>query len=415
MKKINKIIALATVILMAATMGTQIAAATTDDQVQYIFYEDFSNVGALTDFDYSEIGETWLRDKSGIESTNCIRGNGNGGNELAIRYKLDGSQAESSVTAFRDTSPGDASVYYSAYGYYEACIKFPQNNGVVSRFEIIGADSRFLVHDGSFTSKPLGYRGDDFYLHYSQICIIEAINTTTKEVKSYCGQYGMCDVLVMGEYYYDSDWNAIGEWWESKYEYREQCSFNRNTSEVDIYDGQFHKIGLKWTPSRYTFYIDDVVVGEWIGETSSEETYVNFIMTRSGNAPNTSDVAEMVIDYVFVRELTEKEMLLDNNTIEDEDESKEEDILEEDEEVLKEAVLTGADASAYVIKNSGNQNTLVITVTETFSDGTTIDNTETFLIRNNSAGEYTVQGAAQYKVYVDTKGNNQIRACLLDG
>jgi len=70
--------------------------------------------------------------------------------------------------------------------------------------------------------------------------------------------------------------------------------------------------------------------------------------------------------------------------------------------------LVSATPSASVDKLNGNQNRLNIKVDEKYSDGST--NTEIFseLINSNSAGNYKV---GPYTVYVDTKGNDQIRAC----
>jgi len=51
-------------------------------------------------------------------------------------------------------------------------------------------------------------------------------------------------------------------------------------------------------------------------------------------------------------------------------------------------------------------------VTEFYSNGMTNVITATIKISNNAAGTYDVGG---YKVYVDTKGNDQIRACYLVG
>ena len=66
--------------------------------------------------------------------------------------------------------------------------------------------------------------------------------------------------------------------------------------------------------------------------------------------------------------------------------------------------------SASVEKLNGNKNNLTITVTETNSDGTTNTIKEMFSIDNNAANTYVV---GQYKVFVDTKGNTQIRACYI--
>ena len=66
--------------------------------------------------------------------------------------------------------------------------------------------------------------------------------------------------------------------------------------------------------------------------------------------------------------------------------------------------------TASVEKLNGNQNNLTITVTVENSDGTTTVATSTIKINNNAAGTYSVGG---YNVYVDTKGNDQIRECKL--
>jgi len=72
--------------------------------------------------------------------------------------------------------------------------------------------------------------------------------------------------------------------------------------------------------------------------------------------------------------------------------------------------LVSATPSAYVTKLNGNKNDLTVTVTETYSDGTMEAFTKTFSINNNAAGTYDVGG---YMVYVDTKGNTQIRECYI--
>ena len=71
-----------------------------------------------------------------------------------------------------------------------------------------------------------------------------------------------------------------------------------------------------------------------------------------------------------------------------------------------------ATVDAYVTKLNGNKNDLTITVTEHLSNGTIKSFTETFSINNNAAGTYEVN---DYVVYVDTKGNTQIRACYITG
>ena len=72
--------------------------------------------------------------------------------------------------------------------------------------------------------------------------------------------------------------------------------------------------------------------------------------------------------------------------------------------------LVSAVPAASVTKLTGNQNDLTITITETFSNGSKNVITTTLKINNNAAGTYKVGG---YEVYVDTKGNTQIRECKI--
>ena len=69
-------------------------------------------------------------------------------------------------------------------------------------------------------------------------------------------------------------------------------------------------------------------------------------------------------------------------------------------------------AEASVKKLNGNKNDLTIKVTEYYNDGTVIGYEETFSISNNAADTYAV---GPHMVYVDTKGNDQIRACDIVG
>jgi hypothetical protein len=68
-----------------------------------------------------------------------------------------------------------------------------------------------------------------------------------------------------------------------------------------------------------------------------------------------------------------------------------------------------ATPSAVVEKLNGNQNKLTITVIEEYQKGF-VKIVESFMINNNAAGTYTV---GEHKVYVDTKGNTQIRECYI--
>ncbi|MCL2643560.1 MAG: InlB B-repeat-containing protein [Candidatus Bathyarchaeota archaeon] len=72
--------------------------------------------------------------------------------------------------------------------------------------------------------------------------------------------------------------------------------------------------------------------------------------------------------------------------------------------------ITSVTPTASVKQLNGNKNDLTITITEKLSDGTSNILSQTFSINNNAADTYTI---GTYRVYVDTKGNTQIRACYI--
>ncbi|MCL2642250.1 MAG: hypothetical protein FWD52_01855, partial [Candidatus Bathyarchaeota archaeon] len=79
-------------------------------------------------------------------------------------------------------------------------------------------------------------------------------------------------------------------------------------------------------------------------------------------------------------------------------------------EVKPDVTVVSVSPTAVVKQLNGNKNDLTITITEKLSDGTTNVISQTFSINNNAANTYTV---GSYNVYVDTKGNTQIRACYI--
>jgi len=66
--------------------------------------------------------------------------------------------------------------------------------------------------------------------------------------------------------------------------------------------------------------------------------------------------------------------------------------------------------TAFVTQQTGNTNLLTVTVTEHYESGAATEHVVTFTIRNNAEGTYQV---GPYRVFVDTKGNTQIRACYI--
>ena len=77
----------------------------------------------------------------------------------------------------------------------------------------------------------------------------------------------------------------------------------------------------------------------------------------------------------------------------------------------EEIVLVSATPSARVQQLNGNQNHLYITITELYSDGNVVMIEWDGRINNNAEGTYTV--GDNYYVFVNTKGNTQIRACYI--
>ena len=75
-----------------------------------------------------------------------------------------------------------------------------------------------------------------------------------------------------------------------------------------------------------------------------------------------------------------------------------------------ESKLIDATPSAFVTRQNGNQNILTVRITETYECYRTVTYTETFMIRNNAEGLYQV---GDYIVFVNTKGNDQIRAIYI--
>jgi hypothetical protein len=75
-----------------------------------------------------------------------------------------------------------------------------------------------------------------------------------------------------------------------------------------------------------------------------------------------------------------------------------------------EQTIKSVSVCARVTKLTGSKNLLTITVAETSHDGKVNVTDYDFMIENNAAGTYK---AGAYNVYVNTKGNVQIRDCYL--
>ena len=74
--------------------------------------------------------------------------------------------------------------------------------------------------------------------------------------------------------------------------------------------------------------------------------------------------------------------------------------------VVSQAEVVDVIPTAVINRLSGNQNELIITVTEVFADGSTYEITESFMVDNN---EDTYHDVASYTVFVSARGNDQVR------
>ena len=77
---------------------------------------------------------------------------------------------------------------------------------------------------------------------------------------------------------------------------------------------------------------------------------------------------------------------------------------------IDENMVRDVTADAFVTQLKGNRNELTITVTEFNFDRTAVEYEITYVIDNNAADFYQV---GEYNVFVNTKGNTQIRDCYI--
>ncbi|MCL2665989.1 MAG: metallophosphoesterase family protein [Defluviitaleaceae bacterium] len=114
-------------------------------------------------------------------------------------------------------------------------------------------------------------------------------------------------------------------------------------------------------------------------------------------------VANALVENALAFSYQEKQNIIDNAAMSVRS------AIQEAKDALVVRFISAAPTSS-VNKLNGNKNELTIIVTELFADGFVNTITATLTINNNTAGIYEVGG---YKVYVDTKGNDQIRACYI--
>jgi len=231
-----------------------------------IFYEDFSK-GVHAD---NTIGEGYFMfaqqaNRQGLgnwrDNMTSVRVREDGGSELVLAYSRVGTTnndryvANNWITAGgvrtrgRTTAQGggkygsDDIIYENAFGYYEAAVKFPQANVVWGAFWLFSPA----------TAAPLN-KADGGSIYATEIDIIESPGYLTKFFNA-------------AYHVYRSSWDRSNT--PSRTGGRMAASeevpifSGYEESGVDIYDGEFHKIGLEWSPTDYKFYVDGVLIGSW--------------------------------------------------------------------------------------------------------------------------------------------------------
>ena len=158
--------------------------------------------------------------------------------------------------------------FENTYGYYEASIKFPVVKGTWGAF--------WLFADCVFGTENEGVDG-------TEIDIIETIGNEKGETS--------CNI----------HWNGYGD---------AHKSTGSGVFDAGVYDGEFHKFALDWSPDEYIFYVDDVEVWRVDGGADFKNSgicqnplYLKLSVEGAdfaGSIPDGWDYSEMVVDYVRV-------------------------------------------------------------------------------------------------------------------
>ena len=233
-----------------------------------VMYEDFS--GGVHD-DHT-IGEGYFMNaqqanRQGLgnwrDNMTSVRTRDDGGSELVLGFKVDPSQTNSSnaytknnwITAggvrTRGRSAGEGGgkygsndiIFENAFGYYEAAIKFPQANVVWGAF--------WLFSPATAASLSIPDGGSKYA---TEIDIIESPGYLTKFFNA-------------AYHVYRTSWDRsnVPARDGARMATSEEVPIFSGYDEtgVDIYDGEFHKIGLEWSPTDYKFYVDGILIGSW--------------------------------------------------------------------------------------------------------------------------------------------------------
>ena len=258
-----------------------------------IFYEDFSK-GVHED---KTIGEGYFMmaqeaNRQGMsnwrDANTSVRKRADGGNELVLGYRKDPTATTSSDayiknnfvsasgvrTRGRTAAQGggaygiDDIIYENAYGYYEANVKFPAANVVWGAF--------WLFSPATAASLPISEGGSKYATEIDVIESIGYMSGNANIAANFNAAYHTYrasadrdqtngprrgpspnrDLIWPGE----TGWATASRIGASEEVY---IPSSRSRTGVNIYDGQFHKIAIEWSPTDYIFSVDGVVFGSW--------------------------------------------------------------------------------------------------------------------------------------------------------
>lgn len=186
------------------------------------------------------------------------------------------SRAYSSTDTDQDGRP----IYYSGaiwsrdlvehcYGYYEVCAKLHHKTGMWGAFWLVTGDMPDDENCPDDNSAVGGAEIDIFESLYNLGCVNSTVH-----------------------------WDG----WAGK---TKSMHYHDNVTQVDVYDGEFHKFAFRWTPDEYVFLIDGVVtLRTTAGGICNKPGYIN-ITTECGTwagdwVLKDGEYSDMIVDYVRV-------------------------------------------------------------------------------------------------------------------
>lgn len=155
------------------------------------------------------------------------------------------------------------------YGYYEVCAKLHHKTGMWGAFWLVTGDMGDGENCPDDNSAVGGAEVDVFESLFNLGCVNSTVH-----------------------------WDG----WAGK---TKSMHYHDNVTQVDVYDGQYHKFAFRWSPDEYVFLIDGVVtLRTTVGGICKEPGYIN-LTTECGTwagdwVLKEGEYSDMLIDYVRV-------------------------------------------------------------------------------------------------------------------